>query len=170
MIESAVEPTLGGDGELASLADWGAKYVGAVARIAGILHLAEHGADTGPREAVEAHTIQAAWEIGKYFKASAIKAFTEMATDRGTTDATYLLDRIGRLAHEEVSVRDLFTACSRSRFKTVNDLMPAIERLIDHGYVCPLPPPKPTGGRPASPRFKVHKTVAEAAQGAESGR
>jgi hypothetical protein len=48
-IEAAVEPTLAGDGELAPLADWGAKYVGAVARIVGILHLAEHGAEKGPR-------------------------------------------------------------------------------------------------------------------------
>jgi replicative DNA helicase len=169
-IEKDVEPTLVGNGELASLADWGAKYVGAVARIAGILHLAEHGAETGPRKAVEAQTILAASRIGNYFKVSAIKAFTEMATDRGITDATYLLERIGRIDTDEVSVRDLFTACSRSRFKTVNDLMPAIERLIDHGYMYPLPPSKPTGGRPASPRFKVHKSVAEAAEGAEDRR
>ena len=38
-IETAIEPTLAGDGELASLADWGAKYAGAIARIAGIIHL-----------------------------------------------------------------------------------------------------------------------------------
>ncbi len=49
-IEAAVEPTLAWDGELAPLADWGAKYVGAVARIAGILHLAEHGSAKGPRD------------------------------------------------------------------------------------------------------------------------
>ena len=34
------------DGALASLRDWGGKYVAAVARIAGLLHLAEHGCRT----------------------------------------------------------------------------------------------------------------------------
>ena len=103
-----MEPTLAGDGELAPLADWGAKYVGAVARIAGILHLAELGAETGPKQAVTAQTILAASRIGIHFKAAAIRAFSVMGTDQGTTDATYLLDRIGRLDKDEVSVRDLF--------------------------------------------------------------
>ena len=106
-IEAAVEPTLAGDGELASLADWGAKYVGAVARIAGILHLAEHGADKGPREAVSAQTVLAAARIGEYFKASAINAFAEMGTDQATADAVYLLERIRHLGQDEVSERDL---------------------------------------------------------------
>jgi hypothetical protein len=166
-IEKDVEPTLGEGGELASLTDWGAKYVGAIARIAGILHLAEHGAESGPRQPVTAQTILAASRIGNYFKVAAIKAFTEMATDRGTTDAIYLLHRIGRLDQDEPSVRELFTACSRSRFKTVTDLIPAIDRLIDHGYLFPMPAPKPTGGRRASPRFKVHKLAAEAAKHVE---
>ena len=50
-IEAAVEPTLADDGELSNLKDWGSKYVGAVARIAGIIHLAEHGAEQGPNHA-----------------------------------------------------------------------------------------------------------------------
>ena len=76
-IEAAVEPTLAGDGELAPLADWGAKYVGAIARIAGILHLAQHG-PAGARKEVAAGTVKAAVRIGEYFKACAINAFTEM--------------------------------------------------------------------------------------------
>jgi replicative DNA helicase len=164
-IEAAVEPTLAGDGELASLADWGAKYVGAVARIAGMLHLAEHGADKGPREPVSANTIIAAWRIGDYFKAAAINAFAEMGTDQGTADAVYLLERIRHLGQDEVSERDLFTAASRGRFKTTEDLRPALHRLVDHGYLVRLPKPNPTGGRPASPRYMVIAEAAEAAEG-----
>ena len=65
-------PPWAGDGELASLADWGAKYAGAVARIAGILHLTEHGADQWHRESRSAS--RRSWRperIGEYFKASA---------------------------------------------------------------------------------------------------
>jgi replicative DNA helicase len=153
-IETAVEPTLAGDGELAQLADWGAKYVGAIARIAGIIHLAEHGSDAGPKTPVSAVTVLAASRIGAYFKASAINAFIEMGTDQGTADAVYLLDRIQHLGLDEVSERDLYRAAKR--FKKKHDLLPPLDRLIEHGYLVPLPAEK-TGGRPPSPRYMVTK-------------
>jgi hypothetical protein len=159
VIEAAVEPTLAGDGELASLADWGSKYVGAIARIAGILHLAEHGAETGPTTSVSVETIHSAHRIGNYFKACAIRAFGEIGADHVTADAVYLLGRIEHLGQDEVSERDLMRAAKR--FKKKNDLVPAINRLIDHGYLIPAPSEAPTGGRPRSPVFKVHPTVTE---------
>jgi replicative DNA helicase len=155
-IEEAVEPTLAGDGELAPLADWGAKYVGAIARIAGILHLAEHGSDTGPTTPVTAETILAASRIGAYFKACAVNAFNEMGTDQGTADAVYLLDRIQRLDQEQVSERDMHVA-TKSRFKKKADLIPALERLVEYGYLILIPAaPTEERGRPASPRYRVH--------------
>jgi len=159
-IEEAIEPTLAGDGELAPLADWGAKYAGAIARIAGILHLGEQGSDVGPRAAVTAQTIEAAWRIGNYYKMCAINAFTEMGADHVTADAVYLLDRINSLGVDQLSERDMHVA-TQSRFKTKADLMPALDRLIDHGYLAPLPAANPTGGRPASPRYKVHPKATE---------
>lgn len=158
-IEKAVEPTLAGDGELAVLADWGAKYVGAVARIAGIIHLVEHGADDGPAEQVTAETILQASRIGRYFKAAAINAFAEMGTDEGTADAVYLLERTRRLDQAEVSERDLHVA-TRPRFKTKADLMPVLDRLVEHGYLIPIEVPATSGGgRPPSPRYTVHTCV-----------
>ncbi|HTX95101.1 MAG TPA: YfjI family protein [Mycobacterium sp.] len=158
MIETAVEPTLAGDeGELAPLADWGAKYVGAIARIAGLLHLGQHG-PAGARESVQATTIEAAWRIGKYFRACAINAFAEMGADESTADAVYLLGRIARKCVEELSERDMHVA-SQSRFKTKADMLPALQRLVDHGYLAPLPAARPTGGRPASPRYRIHPQV-----------
>jgi hypothetical protein len=71
--------------------------VGAVARIAGILHLAGNGADRGPRQPVSAQTVLAARRIGQYYKANAINAFAEMGTDQDTADAAYLLERIQHL-------------------------------------------------------------------------
>lgn len=167
-IQESVEPSLAGDGELASLAEWGAKYAGAIARIAGILHLAEQGADLGPRAAVTAQTMRAAWRIGNYFKICAVKAFTEMGADRVTADAVYLLGRIKSLAVEgveSVSERDMHVACSRSRFKTKSDLKPALDRLVDHGYLAALLTPKQTErGRPPSPRYQIHPVITENTQ------
>ena len=152
VIETAIEPTLAGEGELAALADWGAKYAGAVARIAGILHLATHG-EAGTREVVDDCTILNAYRIGTYFKASAVNAFTEMGVDDGTADAVYLLDRIRSLDVDELSERDLLRAAKR--FTTMAQLRPALDRLIDHGYLVPQEPQEPTGGRPASPRYRT---------------
>ena len=172
MIETAIEPTLAGDGELAALADWGAKYAGVIARIAGMLHLTEFGSERGPTTPVSAETILTAARIGAYFRACAIKAFIEMGADQGTADAVYLLERVKRLRQAapegepfEVSERELFTAASRGRFRKKDDMLPALKRLIDHGYLLPLPAPKPTGGRPASPSYRV--VAAQAAEAAE---
>ncbi|ORB68805.1 YfjI family protein [Mycolicibacterium tusciae] len=164
-IEAEIEPTLAGEGELAPLADWGAKFLGAIGRIAGILHLAGLGADHGPRKPVEVSTVLAAARIGAYFKASAINAFIAMGTDQTTADASYLLERIWRLNKDAVSVRDAFTAASRARFRTTAALKPALDRLVDHGYLVPLPEAAPTGGRPASQRFAVAAQAAQAAKG-----
>jgi hypothetical protein len=169
-----LEPTLGSEGELGHLADWGNKYVGAVGRIAGNLHLAT----CGPGEAlekrirtpVEKATVLAAARIGEYFKACAIRAFAEMGADSVTSDALYLLGRIERLCADgtdEVSERDLFAASSRSRFKTMARLRQAVERLIEHRYLAKIPVSKetdPSGGRPASPKYKVHPLAAETAK------
>ncbi|KMO79884.1 MULTISPECIES: YfjI family protein [Mycolicibacterium] len=163
-IEAAVEPTLADGGELATLADWGAKYVGAIGRIAGLLHLAKHGSDTGPYVPVEAQTVLEAYRIGAYFRACAINAFIEMRTDPVGVDAMYLLDRIRHLGSDEVSIRDVHVASSRARFRTKADLMPGLERLVEFGWLIVMPSPKPTGGRPASPRYRVHPRVTEATQ------
>ena len=152
-IEAAVELSLAADGELAGLRDWGGKYVGAIARIAGMLHLAGHGPDKGTREPVSAETILAAERIGEYFKASAINAFTEMSMDQGTADAIYLLERIRDLGRDEVSARDLRRASKR--FKTQQALKVPLDRLVADGYLVRLPAPEPTGGRPASVRYRV---------------
>ena len=78
--------------------------------------------------------------------------FIEMGTDQVTADAVYLLERFGHLGRDEVSERDLQRAAKR--FHTRGDLKPALNRLVAHGWLIPLPKPEPRG-RPASSRYKV---------------
>ncbi len=80
-LEAETELALREDGPLASLRDWGGKYVAAVARIAGLLHLAEHGGAKGLKIPVSDTTVWAAADLGTYFKFGAIAAFEVMATD-----------------------------------------------------------------------------------------
>jgi hypothetical protein len=158
-IETAVEHSLREHGDLRALAEWGSKYVGALARIAGILHFAEHGAKAGAQTKVTTETILTAHRIGGYYRACAVRAFATMSTDQGTADAIYLLGRIVGLRAVEASERDIFNA-ARSRFKTKTELQPALERLADHGFIALIPGERPTGrGRPPSPRYALHPSI-----------
>jgi hypothetical protein len=166
-LQDAVEPTLADGGELHHLKGWGSKYVGAVLRIAGNIHLAQHGPDKGPLTPVTDETILAATRIGAYFKACAIRAFVQMRANQAIGDAAYLLRRIVSLGSETVSERNIFTACSRSRFHIKADMEPAIKLLVDHGYLALQQKAQRTGGRPSSPIYAVHPLAAETAEDAE---
>ena len=93
-IEAETELALREDGPLASLRDWGGKYVAAVARIAGLLHLAEHGGAKGLKIPISDTTVWAAADLGTYYKFGAISAFEVMATDPAIADAIYLLGKL----------------------------------------------------------------------------
>jgi hypothetical protein len=168
-LERRVEPTLGPDGELRHMADWGSKFVGATVRIAGLLHLAEHP-DDGFRRAVGVGTVRNAIRVGDFFLEHAVAAFDAMRTDPAKADAHVLLDVLRRLRHDIVSRRDIFTAASRARFPKADELDPGLRVLEDHGYLSRLPEPKRDGpGRRASAAWAVHPSVlaAETAETAE---
>jgi replicative DNA helicase len=162
-LEEVIEPTLAGDGELAQLADWGSKYLGAVMRIAALLHLAQLGHKDGVSTPISVATLAAATRMGDYFKSCAIDAFSTMQMDVGTADAIYLLAQVAKVNGIEVSKRDLYNL-ARSRFKTVAEMMQPLRRLIDHGYLIPVEEPEPTPepkrpGRKPSERFTIHPSA-----------
>jgi replicative DNA helicase len=151
-VEEAVEPQLADDGELAALKDWGAKYVGAIARVAGLLHLAKLGSQDGLATEVDAETIRQAHRIGQYFKACAVNVFIEMGTDAITADAVYLWERIKDFY--EVSERDMHR--ESRRFTTKAEMMPALTRLVDYGYLVRIEDEQDSKlGRKPSPRYTV---------------
>ncbi|MGW1811230.1 YfjI family protein, partial [Streptomyces sp. NPDC002078] len=94
-LQEDIEPQLRPDGPLAHIDDWAGKYVGAVARIAGLLHLADRA--TGRwGEPIEATTIERAIAIGEYYTAHALAAFGLMETDTDTEKAQQVLEWIRR--------------------------------------------------------------------------
>jgi replicative DNA helicase len=68
-------------------------------RLAGLLHLAEHG-EAGHRLPITLGMLQRAQRIGTYYKHCAIVAFEQMRLDRSMEDAIYLLGVIPRVATE----------------------------------------------------------------------
>jgi len=158
--ERVLEPRLAaGSGDLAHLAGWAAKLVGATCRLAGLLHLASHLRD-GWNRLIGADTLTSAIRLADYLVEHACAVFDLMGADPRLDDARWLLDWISRTNRTQFTRRDAHKAAPRGRFPKATDLEPALSLLQEHGYlrrVDPEPSRDPHGrGRPASPRFLVN--------------
>ncbi|GAB1694294.1 hypothetical protein KRM28CT15_60970 [Krasilnikovia sp. M28-CT-15] len=159
-IERQVEPRLAPGGAWGHIVDWGSKYTGAVVRIAGLLHLAEH-AHGGWERPVSADTLERAAMIGEFYAAHALAAFDDMGADQHTRNARTILAWIERTATRAFTKRDVFRALKSAQIPTAADFDPPLAVLEAHGYLRQLNPPAPTkaGGRPPSPSYLVHPDV-----------
>lgn len=124
-----IEGLLGDEWE--SMRDWGGKLVGAMVRIAALLHCAQ---TTGDPTAVEISvaTINAAVDIAEVLGTHAAIAYQLMGADTDTADAQYILRRINGM--NRISRSELCNLC-RGHFKKSSDMNPAIEMLKDRGYI-----------------------------------
>jgi hypothetical protein len=155
--EARVEPQLSEFGELGGMTDWGGKIVGAVARIAGLLHMAEYADTECPWVApVSSATMEGAIRIGKYLIPHAKAAFAQMRADEAVENAKKIL---GWIRHEDrvcFTRRDLHQAM-RSTFKWADDLEPPLALLVSKEFIRMRPEDSNAGpGRPQSPTFDVN--------------
>ncbi len=154
VFEERIEPRLGVGGDLAHIADWGAKLPGAAARIAGLLHLAAN-VRTGWGLPVTAEKVEAAIRLADYFVSHAVAVFDLMNADELIADAravaSWLVER------EEFTRRDVHRAF-QSRFPRVADLDPVLALLEEHCWIRQREeaPSSPKGGRPSSPSYLVN--------------
>jgi len=156
-----LEPQLAPDGELGSIGDWAGKLTGAVVRLAGVLHMAEHGAAVGtwPREIAQP-TMRAAITLGRYFIPYARTAFLEMSSSSPTQITAYVLSWIERRGQATFSKRDVYQGMKGAHgINRVADLDTPLDILVEHDYIREQPtPPKAQGkgGMPPSPRYDVN--------------
>lgn len=153
-LEARVEPDLAEDGPLGALADWGSKLVGATVRVAGLIHLTEHGPTEGTRRPIDAATLARATEVATYYRAQAVAVFAEMSLDDATRDAEYLLGRVATHDGQTVTVRELQRLARR--FRTRGDLDAPLGRLVDNGWLIPVETEHHGPGRPPSPAYTIH--------------
>ena len=139
--------------DLAEITDWAGKYVGAVLRIAGLLHATQHHGFLDFTE-VSKETMENAVRIGEYFLEHAKAAYSLMGADPVNKHSEYLLGAIKREQICEFSRRDAMRLCRR--FKTADSLQPVLNRLCEYGYIAPKPvePVMGVGRRPS----EVHLT------------
>ncbi|GAA1450586.1 hypothetical protein GCM10009602_47260 [Nocardiopsis tropica] len=147
-------------GDLGHMSDWAGKSVGAMVRIAALLHLADNPVD-GYRLPISADTMTAAIRIGEYFTAHAEAAFDHMGADPEVERARQVLDWITRKKPARFTVREAFRGLPRSAFRKVADVLPSLELLEGYGWIAMEPPPprNPNGGRAPSPAYQVHPQI-----------
>jgi hypothetical protein len=157
LFASEIEKELPADGDLGDIVEWGSKLVGAVLRLAGILHLADLANDPDPwKTRIDTPVIARAIRIGEYMIPHAKAAFAMMGMDPAVTDAQHFLRWIENKNLAKFTVRDLFEGV-KGRFKKVDNLKPGVGLLVEHGFIRRRPdPPKKGPGRPPSPTFDVN--------------
>jgi hypothetical protein len=153
-----LEPELGAGGELDCAQDWGSKLAGAVTRIAGVMHCVIHAYGEPWLHPLAATTIAAAIEIGQYATIHALAAFEAMRTDKGLSDAQYILRWIERHGKTEFAKSEAQQHGKR-RFKQASDIDTPLALLVRHNYIRLRSAAKRGPGRPASPVYEVNPAL-----------
>jgi len=152
-----IEPRRRPDADLGHLQGWSSKLDGAVARIAGLLHLAET-ITSGWDAPISAATMTAAVEIGQYLVAHALAVFDYVGADPRLEAAR----RIGRWIvagrHATFTKREAFRALrGQALFPTVDRLATGLAALDEHGWIRQLVPERGPG-RPPS-RYETNPAI-----------
>lgn len=155
--EAWLEPQLSEFGELGGIADWAGKLVGAVARIAGNLHMAEFAGVPAPwRIHISKQTVEGAIRIGKVLIPHAKAAFSDMGADEVIEKAKHVLRWIKHKKLDSFSKRELHQAL-RGNFRRVTELDRPLVILVNQGFIRIRTQSANAGaGRPSSPTYDVN--------------
>ncbi|WP_367025679.1 DUF3987 domain-containing protein [Methylococcus sp. ANG] len=143
------EAGMGPGGTFEHCTDWAGKLPGAVARIAGLLHVARNVFRGPEKLEIGIEDMDAAIRIADALSAHALAVFDLMGADPALDGARHVLRWIQRQGFRSFTFRDCHAA-HKSRFRRASELEPAVEVLIERGHIKPTPtPPGPMGGRPS---------------------
>ncbi|MFF1795839.1 DUF3987 domain-containing protein [Kitasatospora sp. NPDC058263] len=170
-LQEKLELQLRPDEPLAHIKDWAGKLVGHIARIATLLHLADHVAGDW-RAPVQAATVERAAEIAEYYTAHTLAVFDLIAADPATDDAHALLQWLRRPRNDgthRTHIKAHDAVASSRRFKKVADVEPALTLLEQHGWLRTDQTPA-TGqrGRQPAATYRVHPAVSTPMDRAEA--
>lgn len=140
--------------ELEYMESWGAKLLGNMLRIAGMLHCAKK--TNAPSEtSLSSETVQQAIAISKYFLHHAKCVHNLLGTDKDMQLAKHVTKKLQNQEERELSKYQIFRLC-RGSFQRVDDLNPILDILIEFGYLKERTHPAPTGGRPRANTYLLN--------------
>ena len=144
-------------GRFEHLKDWASKLPGAMARVAGLLHCAEH--DFPNMEEIGVNAIKRSLSFGAILCEHALVAFDVMGGDPELSKARKIWRWIENNRHIRFSARECF-ASLRGTFKKMDVIDPAFGILLERHYLFEYHDPNPGPGRP-SRQFYVNPIIAE---------
>lgn len=131
--------------ELEPIEEWAGKLSGNSIRIAGLLHVIQHGLNS-VNVPLNEDTMKCAVQIAGYFLKHAQEVFetSGITESEDIRNAKYIISTLKSVTTDKrdkcdnrldfITKRDLLRKCRR--FKNVSELDEALEVLIDHGYVA----------------------------------
>lgn len=141
--------------DLEEMSDWGGKCAGGTLRIAGVLHCVENR--TAPdKTLVSKRTMKRATKIMTYFLKHAKYAYSVMGADKTIHEAKYILRRLETQTKQELTKSSIYHLCRNKNFKKVDDMFPALDLLIEYGYLKKKSYSYPTGGRPKGDSYLLN--------------
>lgn len=150
-----VEKDLVPGGAFEGMNDWGGKLPGAVARIAGLFHLATH--DKAWEIKVERQTMKLAAEMGTFLTEHAKAAYALMGADEKIEGAKRVLAWIKRVAKNTFSVRDCQQALKQQAiFNHVQAIKEALAELEERAFIREKPVSWAGAGRRPSAVYEVN--------------
>lgn len=120
-------------GSLDGINDWGGKLAGAVARIAGILHVVKFR-NLAVNEKIDQETFQAALSLGHYFIGHAHVAFNLMVGNDLHKKALKIVKWMQLNNKNKETARNIQQAL-RSTFRKMENMWPVLNLLCEHGYL-----------------------------------
>ena len=128
-----VENQQGDGGQFEHISDWTSKLPGAVARVAGLLHLAVHGVEA---KTVDLDSVQRAVRLGRLLTPHAVAAFALMGASKAEADALHVYRWIKARGVAEFTRREV-QAALRGRIPTVEPLIAALKQLAEQFVISP---------------------------------
>lgn len=145
------------DGDMSSFDDWGSKLPGAVARLAGLLHAAQH--ERPSETSISADTMTASTRIGEYLIGHARVAFGAMGADPRIEEAEKVLSWINRAGKARFTRRDAHQGLKGSvTFETADTLDGPLDLLETNGFIRAVERGEGSGkrGRSRSQAYEVN--------------
>lgn len=145
--------------ELEFMQDWAGKLEGTCLRIAGILHCMEYS-NIKSDCLVSLDTVKKAITISRYFLEHSKYAYMLMGEDKETQKAKYILNKLEKQDKMSLKRNEIATISrsSRRNIKNADDIIRALEILVENGYIFELEAEEREGkkGRKPDPVFELN--------------
>jgi hypothetical protein len=143
--------------QLAAITDWGSKLPGAVARIAGLLHYAEHGKEA-INKPISVNIVNGSAVIGAYYREHALATLGLMNEDPQIESAKKVLEYL--ILHKPDSFKGRDVLRHKNAFKNMKDVTPGLELLVERNYIREVKTKLSiAAGRPEATTYEVNPKV-----------